>query len=310
MSPVVLINDGLPDPLFRAMQRQQRPFNPDAFAITVTELLAPPRQRQLLRQAELDGTEIRVPTSRLVAAFLGTCVHKGLEPADEDLTRGEERLHAEILVPLGLPLLSRRWKVSGQPDLIDEHGIIHDYKLTKAFALKDGWVGMGTIEDGDDGWDDREVGWCGKVEWIQQLNAYAELARRNGITVQGLRLTAFIKDFRPKGYGKFKSTTEEMPWVTAETCTFHVPLWTSEQATAWLHERLAAHEAAMSDLPRCTDEERWVNERTGQPNRCEGWCSAFAVCSQAQSGRSVARDSAVYARRDAMLANDKPLWED
>jgi hypothetical protein len=282
---VRIINDGLPEALYAAIVRQRRPLNPDPYSITVTELLAPPRARALLRQAHAAGTVIEIPASRLVPAFLGTCLHAGLVDPYEagKFVHGaqEQRLHAEVRVFMGEAVQHSRWDVSGQPDLIDQDGIIHDYKLTKVFALKDGWAGES--DDPESHWAavGVTVNWCGKAEWVQQLNLYAELARRNSIAVKGLRLTAFLKDYQEKGFKKqgvyFPSTREQYPWLPSDTTTLHVPLWPTEQATAFLHERLAAHEAAMAELPECTNAETWGGRR------CQGWCDAYAVCEQANA---------------------------
>jgi hypothetical protein len=317
---VRIVNDGLPHALYLAILRQQRPYNPDPYSITVTELLAPPRARALLRQAHATGTVIEIPASRLVPAFLGTCLHAGLgEPLSlnpdeiEPLAaraaregsanpRREQRLHASVvpLAPDGSGL--HTWRVSGQPDLIDQDGIIHDYKLTKVYALKDGWV-----EDPMEYGSSAEFctgprNWCGKEEWVQQLNLYAELARRQNppIPVRGLRLTAFLKDYQEKGFKKngayFPSTREQYPWLPSDTTTLHVPLWPTEQATAFLHERLAAHEAAMNELPLCTSGETWGGRK------CEGWCDAAAVCGQYQATRMVPDYDLVEALEKTLTA--------
>jgi hypothetical protein len=291
-----IVNDsGLPEALYAAIVRQQRPYNPDHYSITVTELLAPPRARALLRQAHATGTVIEIPASRLVPAFLGTCLHAGLAGETEAYHRKEERLQIRTQ-----PTPTAEWSVSGQPDLIDQDGIIHDYKLTKVYALKDGWV-EDPMEYGSGAEFCTEPrNWCGKEEWVQQLNLYAELARRNDIAVSGLRLTAFLKDYQEKGKKRngayFPSTREQYPWLPSDVTTLHVPLWPSEQATAFLHERLAAHEAAMNELPLCTSGETWGGRK------CEGWCDAAAVCGQYQATRMVPDYDLVEALEKTLTA--------
>jgi hypothetical protein len=179
------------------------------------------------------------------------------------------------------------WKVSGQFDVYD-NGALCDYKITSVYA--------------------REA----KREWIAQLNILAALCRRNSLPVTRTEIVAIYRDWR-----KMEALSADYP--QAQVAVLPVPLWSPDEAEAYLEERVRVHQ--METPPPCTDEERWLSpaklalmkkgqkravklysedappeielaegqyweHRPGSYRRCESYCAAAPICPQYQAERT------------------------
>jgi len=213
-------------------------------------------------------------------SLLGQSVHTILERAynGNPDVRVEERLFTSV----------NGWTVSGQFDVI-ERDTLCDFKVTSVWSVK-----------GDT-----------KVEWEQQLNLLRLLAIRNGISVEKLRIIAILRDWQ-------KSRSREMDYPSAQVVPVDIPVWSIEQAEAFLLERVIAHQS--KNPPPCTPEERWATpdkwalmkagrktavklfdaesearialvvsgkdhslvHRTGTFRRCAEYCSVSHACKQYQ----------------------------
>ena len=120
------------------------------------------------------------------------------------------------------------WTVSGQYDLF-EGDILMDYKFTTFWSVK----------------SDEP-----KPEWVQQLNLLRLLAIRNGIEVRGLKIIALLRDYQ-KSAAKRDPEYPQFPIVTVD-----IPMWTVEQAEAFMLERVKLHQHENPDP--CSDEDRWM----------------------------------------------------
>jgi len=275
---------GLPDPVVKALTRSE--YTKGESNRSITQLIDAPRVR-ILRQEHWDDLEEDV--SEKMWAVLGTAAHKMFEETADDKHVSEERIFTEV----------DGWVISGAIDVqkIEDDGVtIMDYKTTSVWSVI-----------------------MGKVEWERQLNCYAELVRRaKGSKVKALKVIAILRDWRSRD-------AEEKPdYPRAPIVEVNISLWPESQASEYLNERVALHQKAEfdrltgSELPECSEQERWIKEskwalkrkgqkravklfdneedaraavvdgmelefRQGEAIRCTAnWCRVNAWCSQYQ----------------------------
>ena len=264
--------------------------------VSVTNLIGPPRIARLtaLHRDELPPVEPGEDTW----ALLGTAVHAALEAAareaDPPPLLVEHRATAEVSVGGTL------WTVSGQCDLLEADGILWDWKCTSAWSVSDGRTG--------------------KSEWECQLNTLRWLLERSGAVprgaIRGLAVWAILRDWSES------QAQRNGGYPDRQELAVPVPLWTPDEADAYVRERLRLHEAARHELPDCTPEERWakgagwavlksaksaraerildskadaeryrdellggrglIEERHGTSARCAKYCPVRSVCTQAK----------------------------
>lgn len=181
------------------------------------------------------------------------------------------------------------WVVSGQLDMMND-GRIEDWKITSSWSVKEGY----------------------KPEWEHQLNLYALLARSHGLAVNGLRIITILRD-----WSKLEARRNE-DYPRSNCQVFDIPLWPEDKAQAYLEERVRLHQAAQTELPACSKEDRWakdttwavmkhgakraskvfteplgaqrmasekgpeymVDMRPGENTRCQSYCAAAPYCEQ------------------------------
>ena len=146
-------NLNLPQPLVAAVAND--PYDDAGSDISVTRLIAPPRQVALMKG---HGGNVTQDVADMIYAVLGQAVHVILERiADHPTILGkEERLFTDVRVGN-----QHDWAVSGQIDLAFVEGdeaILADWKVMSV------WEGMNGIKD----------------DKIAQLNLLAYLWRVNG----------------------------------------------------------------------------------------------------------------------------------
>ena len=191
--------------------------------LSATEILNSPRIVQLKR---LHDAELEQDVSDMVWAIFGTAIHAVLEHGKNDNHIVEERLHAVV----------DGWSISGAIDLqvVEDDGIIvSDYKTTSAWAVMNE-----------------------KIDWEQQLNIYAWLVETvKQKPVKGLNIVAIIRDWSRK------DMRENYP--PAPLQEINIKLWSYEERTQFIRDRISAHAAALfavetnDDLPECTPEQMW-----------------------------------------------------
>ena len=128
----------LSTPIVKALSKDE--YTRGASHRSITQLIDSPRIR-ILRERHWD--DLTEDISDRMWSVLGTAVHKVFEDHTGDDVISEERLFVEI----------DGWVISGAIDLQDSEGPI-DYKCTSVWSV---------IHD--------------KIEWENQLNAYAWLMR-------------------------------------------------------------------------------------------------------------------------------------
>lgn len=198
------------------------PYDGGDCDISVTRLIAPPYQRQLMGKVE----QIEDVSDR-IWALIGQATHTILERAYPDKDNCD--VHSDTLVEQRLYTNELGWRISGAFDVY-EGGTLFDYKVTSA------WSVIGET----------------KIEWEQQLNLLRLLAIRNGITVNSLRIIAILRD-----WSKMKAKTDSN-YPQAQVVPVDIPVWSEEAAKAYLISRVAAHQ---NDMPLpCTPMDRWQRD--------------------------------------------------
>lgn len=213
---IIRNSHGLPRALVESIAPRQTPGERREGAdISVTELLSPPRVKQL-KDAHHD--EIDIDASDRLHALMGSAIH--LLIAKTPFTCSSLRLHSQWMGK------ERNWWVSGEIDLYED-GYIWDFKPIRAAAVFDG----------------------PREEWTQQLNVYRIMAEEAGMKVLGLKACPYVRDYTPV------ERMREPRYPAASMVSMDVPLWTRDQARAFIQYRLTEHEKLM---PECTHEERWA----------------------------------------------------
>ena len=213
--------------------------------------------------------------SERVWSLMGQAVHTVLERAGTS-AKVEERLYMDV----------NGWKLSGQFDRLHvADQTIQDWKVTSTYKA-----------DGD-------------VSWERQLNILRMLAINNGYDVQHLQVIAIFRDWQ-----RSKSERDEK-YPQSNVKIIDIPVWSNEQAMAYITERITLHQAAVKGEPvLCSDDERWyagttyalmkegnkratkvsdtkealgepakgffIEERKGGYRRCEGYCEVAPFCPQ------------------------------
>jgi hypothetical protein len=122
----------------------------------------------------------------------------------------------------------------------------------------------------------------GKVDadWTSQLNTQCLLLEDNGIKVKNLQIIAFAKDHSKV----MAATSKSYPKSAIE----RIPIekWPRDKTIAFIEERIALHEAALVELPECTDNERYKRFNKGFKGvvaiKCLLYCDVSKFCTQYQ----------------------------
>jgi hypothetical protein len=139
--------------------------------------------------------------------------------------------------------------------------IISDYKVTSVWH----WI----LGDGKD--------------YENQLNCNAWLWRKKGYEVTGLVVHAILRDWQQSKAGE---DYPPIPFATRQ-----IPLWTFEQQTQYIEERIKLH--TQPDPPPCTPEERWEKKPT------------FAVMKKGR--KSALRVLDTKEQAEEWMSNEEPL---
>ncbi len=244
--------------------------------ISVTTLIGPAQKRILERRHKDD---LQMDVLDTIPALLGQALHHILERAGQDAPTAipEERLQT----------MHDGWTISGKSDLYEtKDHILIDYKNSSVWSYI-----------------------FGKKEWDQQLQVLRWIRVRNGQPVKGLAIVLFCGDWR-------RSEALRSPDYPPRVVNIPVPMWTMDEATAFVDARLKLHRDAQEgkNVP-CTEEERWqkptswavikdgnkraasvhnreadavaalkgghhIEKRPGESVRCNGYCLAAPMCAQ------------------------------
>ena len=267
----------LPDVIVRAVEKDS--YTKGEADISVTELLSPPQMRRLKNQ---HADQIVEDVSDRIYSLLGQSLHTIIErAASADATvLAEATVYSEY----------GGWIVKGQADhLLLSTGELLDFKMTSVYKVQGGGVPR---------------------EWVEQTNIYRRLLQKEkGINVTSLAIIVILRD-----WSKNKSI-QSQDYPQAQVLRLEVPLWTAEQADAFIEERVRLHQ---EDPPiPCSDYDVWarpssyavlkkgnvrairiydnpfaaeehasqsaalhVEHRPGVALRCQEWCPVSALCPQ------------------------------
>lgn len=221
---------GLPEPYYRALVTDEYVRAGDYSA---TSLVVPVQAAVLEERHRAEIT--RDPLAR-IPAMIGTAIHAHLERFAEGLDDWD----AEVT----LTALAAGRTIGSTFDLYDRRtATIWDYKNPKRSSYAAGL----------------------KFEWEVQMNVYAWLARRNALRVERLRVLATYIDWSAPGrdFAVLRGDADAYP--EHQPTVYEVPVWSDDDVTAYIHERIDDFERARSlsddELPECTPEERWRRDR-------------------------------------------------
>ena len=226
----------LPAPIVRALSRDS--YSRGASNRSITQLIDSPRVRIMQTEHDDDMTE---DVSDLMWSVLGTAVHNIFEDGAKasGISGAEERLFVDV----------QGWSISGAMDLQEvgydgdfggDIKLLTDYKCTSVWSVI-----------------------FGKVEWVNQLNAYSWLARKaKGFSPDKLRVVAVLRDWN-------RRESERNPDYPKAPIHIHeVPRWSDEQQDEYMEGRIALHQQAEFDrlvgepVVFCSDAERWMKPTT------------------------------------------------
>ena len=278
-----IINDGLPEPIYRVLQNDQ--YDPGESDYTTSSLNQPPYQRQLFREL---GDQLTENASDKIWALLGSSVHYVIELAGEKIANyeAEHRYYGTVSTLFGDK------KIGAQVDLLDTSSLtIYDMKCTSVYSA------MGEPKD----------------EWVQQLNVQRWcIWKHAGKVVNSLNIVGIWRD-----WSKSKVVTSH-DYPRQQCSIIEIPIWTFEQTEDWIRGRVTLHEEAKietsANTTTCSDEETWakptkwaakkegssratklfddeepavafanskglvVEERPGERTRCKNYCPASNLC--------------------------------
>lgn len=205
----------LPQQVINMMKRNTYDSGDSAFS--VTQLIDSPRIVQLKARHDYE-----MDYASLWASFVGDLLHAALETGEKEGLR-EQRLYAQI------------------------HGVIVSGQLDRYY------IGSDILLDYKTG-GEASLFKFAKPSWERQLNCYAALARRYGLTPKVLQVLRFAVDWRDDWTGG------------TPTDLIEIPMWGDIAAEFYLEDRVDLHRAAEKctdeELPLCTAEEMWEKPKT------------------------------------------------
>ena len=265
---------GAPDEIVKAIQNDS--YTKDGADFSVTELIKPPQIRRLWKEHDED---ISVDVRDEIWKLLGKGVHAAIEQAESEGTK-EQRFHAK----------HNDSTISGAIDLIGDDGLITDYKVTSAYSVQKGL----------------------KEDWERQLNLYAWLLRKNGITANKLQIVAICRDWMKSRVGKYD-------YPDSMVVVLSVPMWRDGRQDDYVDQRVRIH-TQESTIP-CTPEERWArgayqvnptHSKGGKPRSFDTLQDAKDYINKQKTGSYIIKDGdAKYVRCESWceVAPFCPQWK-
>jgi hypothetical protein len=241
--------NNLPLPVYLAVQKFDAEYKAGSFprSISTTTLIKP---IQIVELTARHYDEIEEDVSNRLWALQGQILHGILEKAAPDSVSVEKRVAAEVL----------GWTVAGKYDLIED-GILRDYKYTSVWNYV-----------------------FGNEEWEKQANVNWFLLHKNGVEIKAMKNTLMFRDFQDSRVGS-------RGYPQAMIIDIDIPMWGLERAEKYVADRVRlfqdARQKADSMLPLCSDDDRWLNQKTNVYRRCEKYCPVRNFCAQVKNGGKV-----------------------
>ena len=210
----------LPKALVRAISLDTHRADGD---ISTTQLLKNPREFWLTAR---HSNEIEEDAISKLWALFGTASHAIAERGESANSLVEEYLKAEF----------NGIKLTGSLDLYED-GILWDYKTVSVWGV--------LLLDAQK-----------KAQFIGQLNTYAYMLKKQGMTVKGLRILAIMRDW-VSSKAKFDPSYPDFQAQVIE-----IPLFTEQQQLQYIFSRIERlmkfKDVPDNELPECTEAYRWA----------------------------------------------------
>ena len=237
----------IPDIIYKFLQQDfYDNKNPVKESVSVTALLKPIKETILSRRY---GHKIEIDVADRVWSVIGSGVHSIFENMlkKEPHVQSEQRLSINLVNGMLL---------SGKYDFIINN-IIHDFKVTSAYS----------VIKGD------------KVnEWGNQLSMYRWLYFKSTGTLLNDTgaIILFIRDW------KMSDANKNSNYPQTSMTSIDIKLSPIEDIEKFIYERtnliLKYEQLQDSELPPCSNEEKWYNERTKHCGKCDNYCGVRNVC--------------------------------
>ena len=297
---------GAPSTFIGAILAEETKDHLEGIDYSVTTLLSSPREVQLIKRHKKELPE-RALSNRL-ATFVGSAVHNAIERAVE----GNPDYLIEHRMEFDEEVNGKLTKIAGTCDMYDKvNKRLVDHKTTTTFMYTSGV----------------------KPEWVEQLNVYAYLLRRQGYEVEKLTVNCVYKDWRPSA-GRYK----DGEYPEYPVMEFNFDPWPNDVAKEFYERKLKEHVEAEhiedAELPACDINHMWakpssyavyrpgaakairllpslkeaeryikakgldgckIEHRVGERTKCEKYCQAASFCNQFQKWK---------AEQEAQLAED------
>lgn len=193
------------------------PYNKGDADFSVTGLLKPPRIVALENQHR---DELTVDVSDMIFSLFGQAVHTILERAGSSGI-SEKRLFMQL----------GAYKISTQLDHLTllPDCTLQEWKTSSCWEIIHGL----------------------KPEREAQLNCQAAICRANGYAPSKLQAVMLLRDWSKS------RAAREADYPQKQVAVLDVRTWSDSEVAAFLEDRIAKHVAARTELPLCTDDERW-----------------------------------------------------
>ncbi|MCK5050775.1 MAG: hypothetical protein KAS53_03470 [Candidatus Cloacimonetes bacterium] len=212
-------NNGIPEPIVRAIKKGWYSGAGAKHYCSVTELLKPEKMF-VLEQRYRDT--INQEASDLIWSLMGSAMHRVLEASETKNTLNEERLFATVNGKI----------ISGGIDLY-ENGIISDFKFTSVWQY---------------------LYKSGITLWEQQLNLYSYLYQSAGFEVDKLQIIMIFKDFSAAKCKYEKNYPQQVEVIPIEKWDLS---WCRHFIAQKLDKLERALSLSDDDIPACSPQERW-----------------------------------------------------
>ena len=169
--------------------------------------------------------------SKIIASLVGNGVHDQLQR----YLRDEARVNNNWLIERRLLSVIDGVRVSGRFDALYNFEELYDIKVTKAYKAVKGDYS----------------------EWEQQLNAYDWMLWKDGIFIKSLKIFMVVSDWN-------KGDAWQDVYPDTNINIIGIKKWDRSKQEEWLTTRVdlwkSTKNLADSDLPLCTNEERWATK--------------------------------------------------
>lgn len=204
--------------------------------------LKKPIQEFLLTQRHKE--ELEVDATERIWSLFGSGIHAVLDKVEGQT---EERLFAKV----------KGRVVSGKYDRV-ENNEVQDYKVTSVYTLI-----YGSREE----------------DWRFQLSVYRWLYWKNkGVKLSDTgKIIVILRDWAQRD-------TDKPKYPPRPIMELPIDLYPVSTTQLMIEDKVKAIKQAEKledkDLPECTPEDRWFNQRKQQFIKCERYCTARAFCQQ------------------------------